>query len=241
MISIGEIIYRIQEHPLLKSVKKSDIVNHVKTVIELIGVPGLKKEVRVVLLVADYRVKLPEDFLERVASRAIVDSSAIKVNMTHNTDDFAVYNKKIAEEIESENITTLNETLFSHKIVNGYLYTDFVQGEVELIYRAYEVDENGWPMIPKNESVVLAIENYIKSRYFGILADMNANYERAYQRAEQQYTWYIAQATTSLINIDPVEAEALGSRLIRMIPISDSFYTNDKYSSQPERLNRQIW
>jgi hypothetical protein len=90
--------------------------------------------------------------------------------------------------------------------------------------------------------VLLAIENYIKSRHFGILADMYPQkYERAYQRAEQQYTWYVAQATASMLNLDPVEAEALGNRIIRMIPLKDEFFTNNKYSGQPERLRGNIW
>jgi len=236
MVSIGEIIYRIQEHPLLRNVKKSDIINHVKTVIELVGVPSLKTEKKVNLLIRQYMVKLPADFIERIAARVIVTDSNVKVNLTHNPDDFAKFNKEL-----NEDPNYIDETLFSHKIANGYLWTDFEEGEIELVYRAYEIDENGWPMIPKNESLILAIENYIKSRYFGIMADMNANYERAHQRAEQQYCWYVAQATASMLNLDPVEAQALGERIVRMIPVKDSFYSNSKYASQPERINRQVW
>lgn len=239
MISIGDIIYRIQEHPLLKNVRKSDIVNHVKYVIELVGAPALLEDKMVELIIKDYRVKLPEDFHSRVTVRANIDGN--RIVLTHNTDDFRKFNSKVNEDIEDDTIENYSDTLFTHYIVDGFLYTDFINGTVELVYKAFKQDENGWPVLPDNVSLVLAIENYIKSRHFGILADLNANYERAYQRAEQQYTWYIAQATASILNPDPVEAKALGDRIIRLLPLTDSFYTNEKYASQPERLNKSVW
>ena len=237
MVSIGEIIFRIGEHPLLKNVKKSDIVTHVKTVIELIGVPALYTEKTVKLLIKNYRAKLPDDFRNRISVRVIYQGQ--KRVLTHDMNDFKSGVPMINETKETDG--NFEETMFTHYISNGYLYVDFQEGEVELAYRAYAQDENGWPMIPKNESLILAIENYIKARYFGILADMNANYERAYQRAEQQYTWYVQQAHNSMLQLDPVEAKALAERIFRMVPTVDSFYTNDKYSGQPEQMNKNIW
>jgi len=237
MISVGEIIYRINEHPLLKSVRKSDIVRHIKTVVELVGAPALLTEKLIQLELKDYRVKLPEDFHSRISVRAVIENQ--KIVLQHNTDDFKKFNKELAID---ENIN-YGDTVFTHHIVNNsYLYADFKEGTVELAYKAYEEDENGWPMLPKNESLVLAIEYYVRSRHFGILADMYpAKYAQAHARAEQQYTWYVRQATSSLLTLDPVEAEALGNRLVRMIPLKDEFFSNHKYSGQPERVNRRIW
>lgn len=232
MISIGEIIYRIHENPLLQSVKKSDIVNHIKTVIELIGVPGLKEEKFIKLTIIDYRAQLPADFLTRKSVRIINGSQ--KIVLTNMTDEFGKFDNEIVG-------STPADKLYTHRIINGFIYTDFKDGELELVYLAYHTDEQGWPMIPRNESVVLAIENYIKARYFRILADNNASFERAYSEAEKQYCWYLAQATTSMLTLDLVEAQTLGTALIRMVPQKDSQYTNYKYDGQPERLNKNIW
>lgn len=233
MISIGEIIYRIHENPLLVNVRTSDTVNHVKTVIELVGVPGLKQDKLIVLDIIEYRAQLPEDFLNRVSVRMINGND--RIVLTSMTDEFGKFNRELYNSDEEPGYE------FTHKIADGYIYTDFKEGKIELLYKAYACDENGWPMIPRNESLVLAIENYIKARYYGILADQNANFERAYQRAEQQYNWYVAQATTSLTMLDPVEAQALGEMLVRLISIKDNFYSNFKYAGQPERLNKRIW
>jgi hypothetical protein len=232
MMSIGEILYRLLEQPLLKAVKKSDISTHIKTVIELVGVPGLKEEKFIVLDVFDFRAELPSDFLTRKTVRVV--NGEDRIVLTDNTDEYGKFNKEI---FGSDN----PGTIYTHKIVNGFIYTDIKECKLELVYYAYITDEHGWPMIPRNESLYLAIENYIKARYFGILADQNAQFERSYQRAEQQYCWYVAQAKGFFATPDPVEAQALGEMLIRMIPIKENFYTNEKFSGQPERLNKHIW
>lgn len=232
MISIGEILYRILENPLLKGVKKSDVVIHVKTVLELVGVPGLKQDKFVRLQVVNYRCPLPDDFLQRISIN-VVDSRG-KIVSTHATDNFAEFAGEVVNPADAD-------TLFTHKVTPNYIYFDFEEGEIELLYKAYHTDDEGWIVIPRNESLILAIENYIKARYYGILADQNANFERAYQRAEQQYSWYVAQATNSMLTLDPVEAQALAAALVRMVPLKDQFYTHNKYSGQPERMNRDIW
>jgi len=235
MMSIGEIIYRIQEQPMLRAVKTSDIVNHVKTVIELVGVPGLKEDKKINLIIQDFRCQLPPDFLERVSVRMIdsISKNPIVV-LSQGTDNFLQFTKDSSTLVQSD-------TLYSHKIINGFIYTDFKEGEVELLYKAYYTDANGWPMVPKNESLYLAIEGYVKTRYYGILADQNAQFERAFQRAEQQYVWYVAQATNRLLHLDPVEAQALGNALVRLIPMKLAFYTDDKYINQPESINKHLW
>lgn len=232
VISIRQLIYRIKENPLLEAVSTSDIVTHVKTVIELIGVPGIKMDKKINLVIQDYRAELPVDFIDRTSVRYIRTTD--KVVLTHATDEFI---EKEAEVNEEE----IPDTIYTHKIVNRFIYTDFKEGEIELLYRAYYTDENGWPMIPSEESLLKAIEYYIRSRYYEILADNNAAFERAYQRAETQYNWYMAQATSKLLTLDPVEAQALASSLIRLIPLDNTFYTNDKYRGQPENFNRNIW
>jgi hypothetical protein len=232
MMSIGEILYRLLEQPLLKAVKKSDIANHIKTVIELVGVPGLKEEKLVILDIFDFRAELPSDFLLRKTVRSV--NGEDKIVLTHNTDEYGQFNKKLFDKKDSG-------IIYTHKIVNGFIYTDFKEGKVELVYYAYLTDEHGWPMIPRNESLYLAIEYFIKSRHFGILADNNAQFERSYQRAEQQYCWYVAQAKGFFSTPDQVEAQALGEALVRMIPIKENFYTNEKFSGQSERRNAHIW
>lgn len=232
MMSIGEIIYRIQENPLLQAVRKSDIVNHVKTVIELIGVPGLKEEKLVQLTIADYRAQLPSDFLTRKSVRVINGSQ--KIVLINMTDEFGKFDKELIGDAPADK-------LYTHRIVNGFIYTDFKEGEIELVYLAYHTDEQGWPMIPRNESVVLAIENYIKARYFRILADNNASFERAWAEADKQYCWYLAQATSSMLTLDLVEAQTLAAAIVRLVPHKDDKYTNYKYEGQPERLNRNVW
>ena len=227
-MKVGEILYRIKEHPLLKNVNKSDVVNHIKTVIELVGAPGLYEEKLVKLDIRDYRAVLPKDFKSIVAVRTL---DGVKTPMKRNLDDFKKFNKDTAN----------GDTTLSYHIVNNYIYVDFIEGFIEIVYLAYKLDEDGLPILPDNESLYLAIENYIKVRYFGILADLYpGRYDRPLQRAEQQYAWYIAQATSSFTNPDYDTAKAIGDMIVRMLPIKKKEETNFKYANQREDYNRSV-
>ena len=231
MVSIGEIIYRLQENPLLRNIRKSDIANHIKTVINLIGAPGLYEDKSITLDIYDFRAQLPKDFVSRTAVRRIYDTN-VKVGLMHNTDDFHNYSTLPTEE-EKDGV----DLLYTHKIIGDFIYTDFKEGKVEVMYTAITTDEQGMPMIVGNESVRLAIEWYIKQRYYEILWTTGSNgiSERHYQNALTMYYQYIGQATNAINTPDPLEAEAIGNTIVRLIPHTDNVESAHKYDSQKER------
>ncbi len=242
MVSVGEIMYRLQDNPLLKNVKKSDVVNHIKTVINLLGVPGLYEDKLITLDIYDFRSQIPSDFVSRTAVRRILTSTVstsdgsttdikAKITLTHNTDEF--YNEYSTL---NDNDKSTVDMLYTHKIVGDFIYVDFEEGQVEMSYKAVTTDENGWPMIDSDDSVILATEWYIKRRYYEILWSNGKLPDKVFQHSEQQYRFYMGQATNALLIPDPVEAEAIGNAIIRLIPQTDNLESNHKYDSQKERL-----
>ncbi len=242
MVSVGEIMYRIQDNPLLKNVKKSDVVNHIKTVINLLGVPGLYEDKLITLDIYDFRAQIPSDFVSRTAVRRIIstpvsssDGSSVnvkaKITLTHNTDEF--YNEY--SELDADN-KGLVDMIYTHKIVGDFIYVDFEEGQIQMSYKAVQTDEKGWPLIDSDESVVLATEWYIKRRYYEVLWSNGKLADKVFQHAEQQYRFYMGQPTNALLIPDPVEAEAIGNMIIRLIPQTDNLESNHKYDSQKERL-----
>jgi len=229
MVSIGEIIYRLQENPLLQSIKKSDVVNHVKTVIDLIGAPGLYEDKHINLEIINFQAQIPKDYKSRTTVRRVLDNN-YRVTLGHNTDDaFKTYPSLTDSEKETVDL------LYTHKIVGDFIYVDFEEGNIELIYKAFKLDKEGFPYIEGDESVRLAIEWYIKQRKYEILWTLQKLPERVYQHALQQYHFYVGQATNAILLPDPVEAEAIGNAIIRLIPQTDNFESGYKYDSQKER------
>jgi hypothetical protein len=127
----------------------------------------------------------------------------------------------------------------TYKHVPGWLYFDFETGRVEVIYSVFMVDDNGFPLLPDNESLILAIENYIKFKYFTVLFEVGRISEKALDRAETQYTWYMGQASNSFSTPTEDEAETIFSAICRLVPDRDAFFTNFKYNSNTEHLKLQ--
>jgi hypothetical protein len=230
-IGVDDILYRIQDDPFLKNVKKSDVVNYIKTVLYLIGAPTLYEDKVVTLQIYDYKAQIPKDFVARTSVRLIYEDGN-RLVLQHNTDDYYNTYKEMSD-------TTTVDLLYTHKIVGDTLWVDFEEGKVELAYKAVSVDENGWPMFDANESLILAIEWYIKQRYYRILWTHGKLPDKVADYAEQQYNWYMGQATARIQIQDPIEAEATKRAVIRMIPLTDSVATAHKYDSQREYLKTE--
>lgn len=241
MVSIGKILYDINRHPLMKDLLKSDIVNHIVTVINRIGATSLYEDKNTNLIIADFRALLPTDFVARTTVRRIIDNAdedakVVKVTLTHNTDDAYKTYSSLTEEGKK-----CVDMIYTHKIVGNYIYTDFEEGTVELIYRGYKVDNDGFPYLEgktKQEDTALqsAIEWYIKSQHYEGLWAVGKIADKVYQHSLQQYHWYIGQATNAILTPDPVEAEAIGNSIVRLVPNVNSLESGFKYNSQKERL-----
>lgn len=127
----------------------------------------------------------------------------------------------------------------SYKFNGNYIYASFPHGTIDVSYDGIMVDEDGVPMIPNDPTVEKAIENYVKSQYFGILADLGKDTLRAYERAEKDYCWYIGQAQShaALLSVDG--REALSNTMNQMFNNDrhhGTFYRNMGY---PEKMKKQ--
>jgi len=151
--------------------------------------------------------------------------------MYEATDPFhEFYNKSNVEGISPVN---------SYKFNGNYIYASFPVGTIDISYDGIMVDEEGVPMIPNDPTVEKAIENYIKSQYFGILSDLGKDTIRAYERAEKEYCWYIGQSQShaALLSLDG--REALSNTMNKLV-LNDrphgTFYRDMAY---PEKIKKQ--
>lgn len=245
MVSLHQIIYEIQSNPLFQHVKKSDIVNHMRTVINLIGAPGLYIDKIIQLNIYDFHAQLPADFVNRTAVRRVLtedtESSTVYVPLAHNTDQFYKSYSELPDE-EKANV----DLLYTHKIVGNVIWVDFEEGVVEVAYKAFDTDEEGFPKIHTpsqiaDEAVKEAISWFIKQKFLETLWFNQKIPRDVYMHALQQYHWYIGQASNAINTPDPVEAEALANSIVRLISQTDNVESGHKYDSQKERLNTDFW
>lgn len=226
MKTINDIIFRVYRNPILQNIKKSDIVTYVKEVMGLLDVPAAMEEKRIILNIINYRVVTPSD-LHIIKAVSALNYNSREVRLHHSSDDRILHQHERRDPQPST---------ITYKYVPGYIYTDFESGDIEVIYTAFSTDQDGFPLIPNEPSLLAAIENYIKVQYFTVLADMGMVSEQALHRAETQYAWYIGQAANKFTTPTPEETESLFNAIARLIPDRQAIDTNFKYNAVPQNL-----
>ena len=97
------------------------------------------------------------------------------------------------------------------------IITSFEDGDIEVSYDRLALDEDGFPMIPDNESMINAIKYHIMQNYTEGLWSVGKITDKVFQYIQQQRDWYVGQAASSLklLNID--HAEAMANSINRLI------------------------
>jgi hypothetical protein len=144
---------------------------------------------------------------------------------------------------ESENVIVYGpeyrankEAGYEYKVNDGYIYTNFETGFIEIVYTGFATDDHGFPMIPDDQRFIEAVRwslmehlDYKKWR----TAEIS---DKVYQHSEQNRDWYIASARSkaSIPSLDKMES--IKNMFLRMIPKINEHDTYFKYSNRPEQM-----
>ena len=217
-VSIKVILDNILDHPLLKDVTLERAINYTINFIRIVGCPDLFKEKSATVNIKDYRGVLPCDYNSIIQIRTKVGDGH-NVVLKHTTNTFHISNDK-------ESLPT-----FEYKIQGGVILTSFKDGEVEVVYRAIETDEEGYPLIVDNSSFIRALELYIKKQCFTVLFDLGKITPAVYNNVLQEYSWAVGQAQSDLIKPTIDQMIAITNMWNTLVPypnrdITDGFKYN---------------
>ena len=196
-VPIQDVLYEVLTHPMLQSISMERAVSYAIQFAKVVGVPNQFDEKCEPLEVKDYRALLPCDFYEVKQVRQIDPARHKKgIPMRYSTDSFHM------GEIKPERYED------TYKIQGRVIYTTLKDGLIEVSYMSIPVDEDGYPLIPDDETYKRALEAYIKKQWFTILYDMGKIRYHVLQNAQQEYAFCAAQARTNLImpTVDQMEA-----------------------------------
>lgn len=127
------------------------------------------------------------------------------------------------------------EAQYEYKLNDGYIYTNFKEGFIELVYTGYVVDAHGFPMIPDDpkfrEAVKWALIRYLDYRKWRV-GEIPRD---VFQYSDQQRDWYIAAARSkaSIPTIDKMES--IKNMFLRSIPKVNEHSSYFKYTNVPEQ------
>lgn len=206
-ISIYNILDDILDHPLLKDVSLERAINYTVHFIRILGCPKMFLEKSAIIDIEDYRGQLPCDYNDIVQVRTYkaCNRNHYKV-FRYSTDSFHMSENKQ----KSFDLT--------YKVQGNIIFTSLKEGQIEVIYRSFAVDENGDPLIPDDSAFIRALEAYIKKQHFTILFDTGAIPMQVFNQALQDYAFYVGQAQNSLTIPSVDEMQSITGALNTLIP-----------------------
>lgn len=217
--SINSVINKVLASPLMKDINISDLSTYVGEAIKLAGIPKSFVDKSCDIKIKNFRGNLPKDLI-------YIIQTAIKKNndyfpMRYSTNTFS----SKFHEVGSPDFNRNSKNDYS--LNNGYIFLNEEEGELKMVYKGLRLDDKGLPMIPDNIKVELAIEWYIKYRYYTILWELGKIPDKVFMNAEKEYDWYIGAAQTAgqLMSIDEQEsfANAFNKTILKTLQQNEFF------------------
>jgi len=144
--------------------------------------------------------------------------------------------------IQQDKINYTNTLPNTYKIQGDYIFTDFKEGNIELVYTSYPIDNEGFPMIPDDEKYISALEYYITYKLDWKRWRRNPaspGLKAVVNDSEQQYLFAVASARTKAHIPSVDQMESLKNMWLRSIPKPNEHSNGFKTLNIQERRYNQ--
>lgn len=179
--------------------------------------------------IADYRGNLPVDFI------------SILPGGVRNASGKEVYEEASDTFFKAPNVTTEAPSSQTgrnvYQIKDGFIYIEEATGELELAYKAFKIDDRGFPMIPKVDRVIEAIRTYITAKIDHRLWRQNKLDGAVYRESKQESEWYIGSAQNALRILSVDRRDTWAKHWTRLLPVVTSHDYSYAYMGNREDLN----
>jgi hypothetical protein len=227
LVSIKMIADRLLRNPLMKDLNYEFIVDNAIQVLRILDAPSLYVNRREVLNVSNYRALKPIDII-KVEGIARTDGGRGPVPLQTSED--------ISQEFFGSGSRAPSRSDNTYSLNSKYVSLNFEKGTIELIYKAIAVDEECYPLILDNETLLRCVESYIKWKWFDILNDMELVSDRKLDKAETDYCFNVAQADANIKLPSLDEMETLTNTIVQLIPSATEFSKRFEFLGNQEHL-----
>ena len=219
--NIRRILDRVMRHPMMRDIPFETAVEYTVDFISLMGTPALYDEKTAIVKISDWRGQLPCDFEHMIQVRtASKNGSGPHATYRESGHSFHMSPDKPSN--------LLGE--FTYKIQGMVIFTSTKDIDIEIAYRAFAVDDEGYPLLPDNASFLRGLENYIKLQWFTIMYDMGKLPQQVLANTQQEYAWAAGDAQSEFSRLTLDEAETLFNSFKTLLPRSNEhwkgFFTN---------------
>ena len=233
--NIRRILDRVMRHPMLRDIPFETAVEYTVDFISLMGTPALYDEKTAVVEVNDWRGQLPCDFESMIQVRMAATKKdglwckAFPLLPVYRESGHSFHMSKM-----KPNVRYTGE--FTYKIQGMVIFTSTKDADLEIAYRAFATDDEGYPLLPDNTSFLRGLENYIKLQWFTIKYDMGEISEGVLANTQQEYAWAAGDAQSEFSRLTLDKAETLFNSFKTLLPRN-----NEHWKAFFDNGSKEMW
>jgi hypothetical protein len=230
LVSIKMVADRLMRNPLMKDLNYEFIVDNALQVLRILEAPSLFVTRREGLNVQNYRALKPIDMI-KVEGIVRTDQGNTPIPLTASED--------ISQEFFNVGNNLPSRYDDTYSLNSKYVNLNFETGDINIIYKAIATDEDCYPLILDNETLLRCVESYIKWKWFDILNDMEMVSDRKLHKAEVDYCFNVAQADANMKLPSIDEMESLVNQITQLLPSRTAHSRRFEFLGAQEKLRIQ--
>lgn len=227
-IKINTILQRVYSIvPNSVELNRSDVVEWVWEAVSEFAEKGVFYELQEFIPIRDNKAVLPSNIEGLIAVSYVHDEP-------DDLDDPAQYeyNQRILMDTASEPFMTDANNIYisggvteeiprgyRYTIKNGYIYTTFNEGIIQIEYVAFPTDENGEPLVPKTRECIEAVKWYIIYQIYTRQFYKDSQLGAQMQYAEQQWIVYGNKARVQMLTPNEAKMHEIYQNSARIVPL----------------------
>lgn len=228
-VSIKLIANRLYRNPLMKEMTYEFIIDNALEVLRIIDAPVLYVNMREKIDVVNYRASKPANMMKLIGmSRTDRGANEAMTPTDYHYQDFL-----------SQGDIKPSRSSMTYSMNSRYINCNFEKGKIDVLYKTIATDEECYPLIIDDASLLRCIESYIKWKWFDILNDMEKVSDRKLNKAESDYMFNVGQASADLIMPDEAELEAITNTIVQILPSRTEFSKRFEFLGEQEFLRLQ--
>lgn len=230
MVSIGNIIWKVMRNPLAQDITYEQAAEFALEFIRLINAPLSYSDEVKKLELNEYKTYLPSNLVNIRGVRYVgEDGCQDPIAMRYATDLYHTKQNDKESDCDKE---------YTYIVQNCVLISSKKKGFVEISFNAISLDEEGFPLIPDNESYKVGLEYFILHKYIEPLWMMGKIQDKVFSYVEQKRHWYLGQAENSMRLQGIDHLESMMNALNRIIIQDQAHETFYKRFGEKEYLKR---
>lgn len=265
LISIKEVLWKVFNNPIAEGLNMADAGEYAVEALRLIGAPlsFIDKVTYPPIEIINYKASLPANIIN-IRGVKLLNTPHGDIALTRATDVFhpsipcndsgpsfasdddgsSPYDvENIGVNSGVTNSTALNDSSstlseYTYTAQAGVIQTSFKDGNIEISYKSMACDDEGYPLIPDNETVKMAIEYYTLFRFLEPIWIAGKITDKAFEYIDRKKCFYMGAADTSMQLQSGDHLEAVMNAVNRLIVNDKAFSNHYRGTGFRERIKK---